>query len=73
MKQTLLLLAFALLGVNGANAQLSGKLGKVADAVTSATGNASANGKSSALQSVANVISSKLVPSSKQIVSISCR
>jgi hypothetical protein len=68
MKQTLLLLAFALLGVNGANAQLSGKLGKVADAVTSATGNASANGKSSALQSVANVISSKLVPSSKQIV-----
>ena len=69
MRKTLLLLAVALLGVNGANAQLSGKLGKVADAVTAATSSAtSGNGKNSTLQSVANIISSKLVPNSKQIV-----
>ncbi len=58
-----------MLGASGANAQIDGKLGKVADAVTSATGSAaSSNGKSSTLQSVANIISSKLVPNSKQIV-----
>jgi hypothetical protein len=69
MRKTLLLLAIALLGTNGANAQLNGKLGKVADAVTAATSSAtSGNGKNSTLQSVANIISSKLVPNSKQIV-----
>lgn len=68
MKKIVSIIALAMLTVGVANAQLNGKLSKVADAVTAATGSASSNGKSSALQSIASVITSKMVPTSTQIV-----
>lgn len=62
MKKIFLIIAIAAFTCNAANAQLSNVLSKVASAASSASkGN-------STLSSVANVITSKLVPTSSQIV-----
>lgn len=64
MKKIFAIIACAMLSVNVANAQLSDILGKAASAAQSAAGK-SGNGT---LSSITNVITSKLVPTSSQIV-----
>ena len=62
MKKILTIIAIAMLSANVANAQLSNILGKVANAASTATSG------NSTLSTLTNVISSKLVPTSTQIV-----
>lgn len=64
MKKIFALIACAMLSVNVANAQLSNILNKAASAVQSAAGKSG----NSTLSSITNVITSKLVPTSSQIV-----
>ncbi len=62
MKKMVMVLAMASAFCMTADAQLGGLLGKVTDATTSATQ------KSSTLSSLTGIISSKLIPTEKQIV-----